>query len=176
LRQNGLQSVILSLDTTSDWEAASRLATGTTALDLDQLGSLSANLAFANVPRSAFSVRPGQLNAILPDIEIGPLQLKLQDKGMMKLVRSALGGDPQADPLAGLKQALVDPGKPASNLAILLDGASRFLAKPGQTLSLKLAPKARVALGQFMAPGAMQAPDALVNALEAFTVDVTVAP
>lgn len=176
LRQNGMRSVALTMDTTTDWDAASRLATGTTALDLDQLGGLSANISLGNVPRSAFSVRPGQLNAILPDIEIGPLQLKLQDKGMMKLVRGALGGDPQADPLASLKQALIDPAKPASNLATLLDGASRFLAKPGQTLTLKLVPKARVAVGQFTAPGAMQAPDALVNALEAFTMDVAVAP
>jgi hypothetical protein len=176
LRQNGMQAVSMSLESDSDWDAATRTSTGSAALDLDRLGSFSTNLTFGNVPRSAFSVRPGQIDAILPDIEIGGFRLKVQDKGLMTLVRTALGGDPQADPLAAFKQMLVDPSKPASNLATVLNGCSRFLATPGQTLTLKFAPKGRVAIGRFLAPGAMQGPDALVNAFEAFTIEAAVAP
>ncbi len=176
LRQNGLQSISMNLEGDSSWDAGTRTLTEAASLDLARLGTLAVNATMGNVPRSAFSVRQGQFDAILPDIEIGAFQLQLQDKGFVKLVRAALGGDAQADPLAAFKQMLLDPGKPASNLAVILNGSSRFLAAHNQTLTLKFLPKGRVAIGQFLAPGALQGPEALVNALDSFALEAAVAP
>ncbi len=176
LRNLGFQSLSFSADTTTDWDAATRVGTGAFAVDALQLGALSANVKLGNIPRSAFSVRPGQLNAILPDLEIGALQLKLRDSGLVKIARGVLGGDAQSDPLAAIKQALVDPSKPGGTLSALLDGASAFLAKPGQTLNVSLKAKGRIPVSQFTTPGTFQAPDALVTMLDAFTAEVAVAP
>jgi hypothetical protein len=131
-------------------------------------------LKLGNIPRSAFSIRPGQFNAILPDLELGAFQLKLRDNGLVKIARGALGGDAQADPLAALKQTLVDPSKSAGNLSAILDATSRFLANPGQTLTVSFKAKGRIPMSQFITPGAFQAPDALDTMLDAFAVDVGV--
>jgi hypothetical protein len=175
LRSLGFQSLSFSSDMTTDWDAATRVGTGAFAADVMQLGAFSANVKLGNIPRSAFSVRPGQFQTILPDLEIGALQLKLRDNGLVKIARGALGGDAQADPLATIKQALVDPSKPGGNLSLILDGASKFLMNPGQTLSVSLKAKGRIPVSQFTTPGAFQAPDALVTMLDAFAAEVAVA-
>jgi hypothetical protein len=175
LRNLGFQSLALSADLNTDWDAATRVGTGAFAFEAPQLGGLSTTVKLGNIPRSAFSIRPGQLNAIFPDLEIGAVQLKLRDNGLVKFVRSTLGGDPKSDPLAAFKQALLDPSKPDGNLTAILDGASRFLAEPGQTLSISLQAKRKVPVSQFTAPGAFQEPDALVTMVEAFTTSVAVA-
>ncbi len=180
LSLSGLKTLAMALEAKSDWDPATRTSPASVSLSLDQLGSLTADGIFANVPRSAFSIQPGVQNVVLPDVEIGPLSLKLQDKGLIKLARAMLGvdasGAPAADPLAAFKQALVDSAKPATNLALVLDAASRFIATPGQTLTLKFSAKAPVLVGYFMGPTAPKGPDALVTTLDLFNIQVAVAP
>ena len=185
LRKLGIPNLKIASEASLNWIEADRLLDTKLDVSIGQLGALSSTFGLGNVPRTAFSTQPDQLAAAAAGFEIGPLSLTMRDQGAVKAFNTMTNANapssvdpaaPKADPLAALRQALVDPAQPNSNIATLLDSVSQFLAAPGQTIALRLVPKAPINLAELTAPDALQQPGAIAALLEKFTVDAKVTP
>ncbi|AMA57850.1 hypothetical protein [Bradyrhizobium sp. CCGE-LA001] len=154
----GVDKLAIDLDLGAAWtESSGAFALAPATIDLGNLAKAQARFALANVPRGVFTTDPAQAMSDAGRIEAGAIELSLRDSGAVDLVvaqfsriqnvsrdaaRSAIVEMIQAQ---GEKLAASNPDAKAA-----ADALADFVATSGQTLSLKLTPRGKVPVVQFM--------------------------
>jgi hypothetical protein len=148
----GLASLSAEGDIGAEWtEAARSLVLDVPKLELGGLLKASARIALANVPRQVFSANAAQAIGAAAQIEAGGIELTVRDLGGVDLgvVQYARAQNVSRD---AARKAIVESIMASSQEAAAAnpDAASaaqalaRFVESPGQTLVIKLTPRAKV--------------------------------
>lgn len=154
----GVDKLAIDLDVGAAWtESSGAFALSPATIDLGNLARAQARFALANVPRGLFTIDPAQAMGQAAQVETGAFELSLRDSGVVDLVvaqfarmqnvsrdaaRSAIVEmiRAQGEKIAG---ASVDAGG-------AVDALAGFVETSGQTLTIKLTPRAKVPLMQLM--------------------------
>lgn len=147
----GLDTLALDLDLGAAWtEASENFALSPATIDIGNLLKASASISLAHVARGVFSPELPQAMQNVAQIEAGTLQLSLRDAGAVDLLvgQYARSHDVGRD---AARAAIVDNIKASGQQivsanpdgAAAVEAVSRFVATPGQTLVLKLTPRAK---------------------------------
>ena len=148
----GMDKLAIDSDLGATWTEASRgFVIEPVTLELGGLLKATARVAFANVPRSAFSLNPVQAASMAAQIEAGALELTLRDLGGVD-VAVAQYARMQNVSREAARQAIVDNIRASSaatsganpDVAAAVEALTRFIATPGQTLVIKLTPLGNV--------------------------------
>ena len=173
----GLDKVTLDLDLGTAWTEASRLyAFEPVKLSLGGVAKASARVFLANVPRGAFTPNPVQAAAMAGKIEIGIVELTLNDSGGIDLLVTQQARAQNLN-RAAARRAIVDDIWSATSeatrsnrdLEAAVGAITRFVERPGQTLNIRLTPLDKVTTAQLME---LLKTDPLV-ALEKFRVEAS---
>lgn len=154
----GIDKLAIDLDLGAAWtESSGALALTPATVDLGNLARAQARFALTNVPRGMFTTDPIQAMAQAAQIETGAIELFLRDSGIVDLVVAQFARMQNVSRDAA-RQALVESIKakreqvasanPAAGTAV--DAIASFIETPGQTLSIKLSPRAKAPLMQLM--------------------------
>lgn len=154
----GIDKLAIDLDLGAAWtESSGALALTPATVDLGNLARAQARFALTNVPRGMFTTDPIQAMAQAAQIETGAIELSLRDSGIVDLVVAQFARMQNVSRDAA-RQALVESIKakreqvasanPAAGTAV--DAIASFIETPGQTLSIKLSPRAKAPLMQLM--------------------------
>lgn len=154
----GVDKLAIDLDLGAAWtEQSNSFALTPATLDIGGIARAQLHIGLGNVPREVFSADPAQLMGQAAQIEAGTLEFSLRDSGVVDLV-AAQFARMQNVSRDTARQALVESIKakreqvgsanPDANAAV--DAIARFVETPGQTLSIKLSPRAKAPLMQLM--------------------------
>lgn len=154
----GIDKLAIDLDLGAAWtESSGALVLTPATVDLGNLARAQARFALTNVPRGMFTTDPIQAMAQAAQIETGAIELSLRDSGIVDLVVAQFARMQNVSRDAA-RQALVESIKakreqvasanPAAGTAV--DAIASFIETPGQTLSIKLSPRAKAPLMQLM--------------------------
>ena len=154
----GIDKLAINLDLGAAWtESSSIFAVTPATLDIEGIAKAQLRVALGNVPRDVFSADPAQLMGQAARIEAGALELSLRDNGGVDLVVTQFARMQNVSRDAA-RQALVESIKanreqvvsanPDADAAV--DAIASFVETPGQTLSIKLTPRAKAPLMQLM--------------------------
>jgi len=154
----GIDKLAIDLDLGAAWtEPSSSFALTPATLDIGGIARAQLRIALANVQRDVFSADPAQLMGQAARIEAGALEFSLRDNGGVDLVVTQFAHMQNVSRDAA-RQALVESIKakreqaasanPDANAAV--DAIASFVETPGQTLSIKLSPRAKAPLMQLM--------------------------
>lgn len=155
---SGIDKLAIDLDLGAAWtEPSSSFALTPATLDIEGIAKAQLHVALGNVPREVFSADPAQLMGQAARIEAGALEFSLRDNGGVDLVVTQFARMKNVSRDAA-RQALVESikakrGQVASaNLDsdAAVDAIASFVETPGQTLSIKLTPRAKAPLMQLM--------------------------
>ncbi|MFM9940826.1 MAG: hypothetical protein ACKVP7_15185 [Hyphomicrobiaceae bacterium] len=153
LRDSGLRILDAQSDIGTAFDAAKTMfRVSPIEISVVGLGTVSGELTLGKVAPSAFSTAPGQFAAAAQNFQLDGLDLTIKDGGVLAFAQrgAGLAGPPDVaaqQAIGFLRQMLDDPAKPGVHEP-LLQGLSRFLAKPGQTLALKARPKTPLSVAQ----------------------------
>jgi hypothetical protein len=154
----GVDKLAIDLDLGAAWtESSGAFALAPATIDLGNLAKAQVRFALANVPRGLFTTNPVQAMGQAAQVETGAFELSLRDSGVVDLVvaqfarvqnvsrdaaRSAIAEmiRAQGEKVAG---SSVDAGG-------AVDALAGFVETSGQTLTIKLTPRAKVPLMQLM--------------------------
>ncbi|MEY9588514.1 hypothetical protein ABIA06_000805 [Bradyrhizobium yuanmingense] len=154
----GVDKLAIDLDLGAAWtESSGAFALAPATLDLGNLARLQTRVALVNVPRGLFTTDPAQAMGQAALVETGALEASLRDGGVVDLVvaqfarmqnvsrdaaRSAIVAmiRAQGEKIAGTN----------SDARGAVDALAGFVEAPGQTLTIKLTPRAKVPLMQLM--------------------------
>lgn len=154
----GIDKLAIGLDLGAAWTEQSNSFSLTPAtLDIGGIAKMQLRIALGNVPREAFSADPAQLVGQAARIEAGTLEFSLRDNGGVDLAVTQFARTQNLSRDAA-RQALVESirakreqvasANPDAQAAV--DAVARFVETPGQTLSIKLSPRAKAPLMQLM--------------------------
>ena len=154
----GIDKLAIDLDLGAAWtESSNSFALTPATLDIGGIAKAQLRVALGNVPRETFSTEPAQLMGQAARIEAGALEFSLHDNGGVDLVVAQFARMQNVSRDAA-RQAIVESIKakreqiasanPDADAA--LDAVARFVETPGQTLSIKLSPRAKAPLMQIM--------------------------
>lgn len=154
----GIDKLAIDLDLGAAWtESSGAFALTPATIDLGNLARAQARFALTNVPRGMFTTDPIQAMGQAAQIETGAIELSLRDSGVVDLVVAQFARTQNVSRDAA-RQALVESIKakreqvasanPEAGTAV--DAVARFVETPGQTLSIKLSPRAKAPLMQLM--------------------------
>lgn len=154
----GIDKLAIDLDLGAAWTEQSNSFVLTPAtLDIGGIAKAQLRIALGNVPREAFSADPAQLMSQAARIEVGALEFSLRDNGGVDLAVTQFART-QSVSRDAARQALVESIKakreqvasanPEAGTAV--DAVASFIETPGQTLSIKLSPRAKAPLMQLM--------------------------
>lgn len=154
----GLDKLAINLDLGAAWtEQSNGFVLEPANLDIGGVAKAQLRLALGNVPREIFSAEPAQVMGQAARVEAGAIELSLRDSGLIDLVVAQFARMQNVSRDAA-RQALVDSVKaqreqmvsanPDAGAAV--DAIARFVETPGQTLAIKLAPRAKAPLMQLM--------------------------
>jgi hypothetical protein len=154
----GIDKLAIDLDLGAAWtEASNSFALTPATLDIGGIARAQLRIALGNVPREVFSADPAQLIGQAARIEAGTLEFSLRDNGGVDLAVTQFARMQNVSRDAA-RQALVESIKakreqvasanPDADAAA--DAIARFVETPGQTLSIKLSPRAKAPLMQLM--------------------------
>lgn len=154
----GIDKLALDLDLGATWtESSSSFALTPATLDIGGIAKAQLRVALGNVPREVFSADPAQLMGQAARIEAATLEFSLRDNGGVDLAVTQFARTQNISRDAA-RQALVESIKakreqvasanPEADAAV--DAIARFVETPGQTLSIKLTPRAKAPLTQLM--------------------------
>jgi hypothetical protein len=148
----GLDKAVIDNEFGATWtEATKTFALEPVSLDLGGLLKANARLSLGNVPRGVFTLNPLQAVTMAEQIEVGTLELVLRDMGAVDIALAqyartlAVSRDAARQSFidelktGGERAAATNPDAVAATQAL-----SRFLESSGQTLIVKLAPRAKV--------------------------------
>jgi hypothetical protein len=146
----GLDKLALDLDLGAAWtEQSGSFALAPATLDIGKLGKVMAGVSLAHVPRGAFSPDLPQAMNAAAQIETGPLELRLHDQGALDIVvaqhartKNLSRDAARADIIANLKASGEQIASANPDGAAALEAITRFIETPGQTLAIKLTPRA----------------------------------
>jgi hypothetical protein len=154
----GIDKLAIDLDLGAAWtESSNSFALTPATLDIGGIAKAQLRVALGNVPREVFSADPAQLMGQAARIEAGTLEFSLRDNGGVDLAVTQFARMQNVSRDAA-RQALVERIKanreqiasanPEAEAAV--DAIARFVETPGQTLSIKLSPRAKAPLMQLM--------------------------
>jgi hypothetical protein len=148
----GIDKAVIDLDLGAGWTETSRLfALEPVSIDLGGVLKASTRVSLANVPRGVFTPDLAQSASMAAQIEAGTLELTLRDTGGIDLAvaqqariqnisREAARRAIVEGLMAGSEQAMAT--NPDAKAAI--EAVARFIETSGQTLNIKLTPRAKV--------------------------------
>ncbi|MBR0973849.1 MULTISPECIES: hypothetical protein [Bradyrhizobium] len=155
---SGIDKFAIDLDLGAAWTESSNSFVLTPAtLDIAGIAKAQLRIALSNVPRDVFSADPAQLIGQAARIEAGSLEFSVRDNGFVDsaVTQNARGRNVSRD---AARQALVDrvrgyradvaAANPDAGTAV--DAIASFVETPGQTLVIKVTPRAKVPLMQLM--------------------------
>ncbi|MBR0705950.1 hypothetical protein [Bradyrhizobium liaoningense] len=155
---SGIDKLAIDLDLGAAWAEQSNSFSLTPAtLDIGGIARAQLRVALGNVPREVFSADPAQLMGQAARIEAGALEFSLRDNGGVDSAATqyARGKNVSRD---AARQALADSvrvhradvaaANPDAGTAV--DAIASFVETPGQTLVIKLTPRAKAPLMQLM--------------------------
>lgn len=154
----GIDKLAIDLDLGAAWtESSNSFALTPATLDIGGIAKAQLGGALGNVPREVFSADPAQLRGQAARIEAGTLEFSLRDISGVDLAVTQFARTQNVSRDAA-RQALVESIKakreqvasanPDADAAV--DAIARFVETPGQTLSIKLSPRAKAPLMQLM--------------------------
>lgn len=154
----GIDRMAVDADLGAAWTEASRvLALEPVKLDMAGLLNASAKISLANVPREAFSASAAEAMGAAMQIEAGTIELAVHDLGVIDLAitqyaRSQNIGrdDARRAVLDSIKAQGDAIGGSNPDAAALVTAVSQFIETPGQTLLIKLTPRAKAPALQLM--------------------------
>jgi hypothetical protein len=148
----GLDTLVADGDIAAEWtEAARSFVVDVPKLEIGGLLKASARIALANVPRQVFSANAAQAMGASAQIEAGAIELTVRDLGSVDLgvVQYARAQNVSRD---AARKAIVESilassrdvasANPDAEAAV--QALARFVESPGQTLVVKLTPRAKV--------------------------------
>ena len=154
----GIDKLAIDFDLGATWtEASNSFALTPVTLDIGGIAKAQLRIALGNVPREAFSADPAQLMGQAARIEADALEFSLRDNGGVDLVVTQFARTQNVSRDAA-RQALVESIKAKREQLVsanpdadaTVDAIARFVETPGQTLSIKLTPRAKAPLMQLM--------------------------
>jgi hypothetical protein len=148
----GLDTLSADGDIGAEWTEADRgFVVDVPKLEIGGLVKASARIALANVPRQVFSANAAQAIGAAAQIEAGGIELTLRDLGGVDLgvVQYARAQNVSRD---AARKAIVESIMASSqeaaaanpDAASAVQALARFVESPGQTLLIKLTPRAKV--------------------------------
>ena len=154
----GIDRMAIDADLGAAWTEASRsLALEPLKLDMAGLLNASAKISLANVPRDAFSANVAEAMGAVAQVEAGTIELAVHDLGVLDLAiaryaRSQNIGrdDARRAVLDSIKAQGDAIGGSNPDIAALVTAVSQFVETPGQTLLIKLTPRAKAPALQLM--------------------------
>jgi hypothetical protein len=173
----GIDRLALDLDLGAAWTEASRAFTlEPVTIEFSSLFKATARVSLANVPHGVFSTNPVQATSMAVQIEAGTLELALRDLGGVDLAVAQFARM-TGTPRDAARRAMIDNiragtepiagGNP--DIIALAEAVIRFVETPGQTLVIKLTPRAKVPVLQLLQLMKIDA----VTALEQFRVEAS---
>jgi hypothetical protein len=148
----GLDKAVIDNELGVTWtEATKTFALEPVSLDLGGLLKANAHLSLGNVPRGVFTLNPLQAVTMAEQIEVGALELVLRDMGAVDIALAQYART-LAVTRDAARQSLIDELKTGGERAAATNpdavaathALTRFLDSPGQTLIVKLTPRAKV--------------------------------
>jgi hypothetical protein len=144
------------MDVGVTWDEASQtLVASPMVLDAGNLAALSAKIQAGNVSRAMFSVDSASVLAAAAGIEVGPLELSLRDAGAIDIalrdLAKAQGVTPDGARALMAEQLSAQGAQLAQlypDLRPLVERLGDFIRTRGATLTIRMAPKAKVNLMQ----------------------------
>jgi hypothetical protein len=154
----GIDKLAIDLDLGAAWtEASNSFALTPATLDIGGIAKAQLRVALGNVPRELFSADPAQLMGQAAQVEAVALEFSLRDNGGVDLVVTQFARTQNVSRDAA-RQALVESIKAKReqiasanpDADAVVDAVARFVETPGETLSIKLTPRAKAPLMQLM--------------------------
>jgi hypothetical protein len=142
----GIDKIAIDADVGAAWTEASRsFALEPVKLDLGGLANATARLSLANVSREVFSTTPAQAMSAATQIEVGAIELTMHDQGGVDLAVAQFARGQNLSREAA-RQAIVQTIRNANTADALkpaVDALVNFVETPGQTIVIKLTPRAK---------------------------------
>ncbi|MDA9431025.1 hypothetical protein [Bradyrhizobium sp. CCBAU 51627] len=154
----GIDKLAIDLDLGAVWtESSNSFALTPATLDIGGIARAQLHVALDNVPREVFSSDPAQLMGQAVRIEAGSLEFSLRDNGAVEVAATQYARSKNVSRDAA-RQALADEvrmhreeiASANADAGAAVDAIASFVETPGQTLVLKLTPRAKVPLMQMM--------------------------
>jgi hypothetical protein len=154
----GVDKLAIDLDLGAAWtESTGAFALAPATIDLGNLAKAQVGFALANVPRGLFTTDPVQAMGQAAQVETGAIELSLRDSGVVDLVVAQfarmqnVSRDAARSAIVEMIRAQGEKIAGASADAKgAVDALAGFVETSGQTLTVKLAPRAKVPLMQLM--------------------------
>ncbi|BBC00643.1 hypothetical protein ABIF38_006988 [Bradyrhizobium japonicum] len=154
----GIDRMAVDADLGAIWTEASRaFALEPVKLDMAGLLNASARLSLGNVPREAFSTSAAEAMGAAAQIETGTIELTVHDLGVIDLAiaqfartRNISRDEARKVILDAIKAQGGEIGGGNPDATALLTAISQFVETPGQTLVIKLTPRAKAPALQLM--------------------------
>lgn len=147
----GIDRMAVDADLGAVWTEASRsFALEPVKLDIAGLLNASAKVSLANVPREAFSTSAAEAMGAAAQIEAGTIELAVHDLGVIDLAIAQyartqnVSRDEARNAVLGTIKAQGEAVSGGSaDVTALVTAISQFIETPGQTLVIKLTPRAK---------------------------------
>ena len=148
----GLDKLAVDGDIGLEWtEAARSFVLEVPKLDVSEMLKVSARVSLANVPRQVFSANAVQAFGAAAQIEAGTLELTVHDAGAVDFAVAQYARSQNTSRDAA-RQAIIDlikvdqgaVGSANADADVLFGALARFVETPGQTLIIKVTPRAKV--------------------------------
>lgn len=158
LTMAGIDKLAIDLDLGAGWtESTGAFALAPATIDLGSLARAQARLALANVPRGLFTTDPVQAMSQAAQVETGAFELSLRDSGVVDLVVAQFARMQNVSrdtARSAIVEMIRAQGEKIAASSVDARGAvaalAGFVETSGQTLTLKLTPRAKVPLMQLM--------------------------
>lgn len=147
----GVDTLALDADLGANWtESSGTFALSPVKIELANLLGASATLSLSHVPREVFTPDPQAAAAVAAQIETGALELTLRDRGAIDILVSQYARThsmTREDARQALVASVKDNGQQFvdgnADAAAAIEAINHFIETPGQTLTLKLTPRAK---------------------------------
>ncbi|MDE5441858.1 hypothetical protein GWG65_10420 [Bradyrhizobium sp. CSA207] len=154
----GIDKLAIDLDLGAGWtESSNSFVLAPATLDIGGIATAKLRIALGNVLRGLFSADPAQLMSQATQVEAGTVEFSLRDSGGVDSVAMQYARGKNVSREAA-HQALADSvrvhraevvaANPEAGTAV--DAIASFVETPGQTLVIKVTPRAKVPLMQLM--------------------------
>lgn len=155
---SGIDKLAIDLDLGAAWtEQSGSFALAPVTLDVGGVAKAQLRVALGNVPREMFSTEPAQVMGQAARMEAGAIEFSLRDNGGVDLAVAQfarvknVSRDAARQALVGSIKAQREQFASASpDAGAAVDAIAGFVETPGQTLAIKLTPRAKVPLMQLM--------------------------
>ncbi|MTV13353.1 MULTISPECIES: hypothetical protein [Bradyrhizobium] len=154
----GIDRMAIDADLGAAWTEASRsFALEPVKLDMAGLLNASAKLTLANVPREAFSTSAAESMGAAVQIEASTIELTVHDLGVIDLAiaqyarsQNISRDEARNAVLNSIKAQSEAVSGSGADVTALVTAISQFIETPGQTLVIKLTPRAKAPALQLM--------------------------